>query len=155
MNYSVNHNLLKDPYISNLNGSLQTATWLVYCCILHFTKTVGNVNFYSTAFARDYKFKPKTVKAAIDGLIEADMIKRTRLYQRKGNIPAQYIATRYSPKVTKVRPQGTKGIAPGAKVNNYINNYNTEGVSLNTPPSPKLSTPLTKEEIEKYLNDNK
>jgi hypothetical protein len=94
------------------------------------------------------------MKAALDGLVAAELIQRTRLYQRKGNKPAQYKALRYVPKGAKVRPQRTKGTSPGDKVNNYINNYNTQGESLNTPPPVKLST-LTPEQIEAYKNQHK
>lgn len=139
MNWSIDHKLLKDPYISGLKGSNQVATWIVYCFIIHFTKNTGGVDFYTTSFASDWHMKPNTIKKAIEGLLAAGYIRRTRLYQRKGNIPARYEATRYSPKVKKVYPKSQKGIAPRAKVNNYNNNYNTQDDDFNQSSLAKLS----------------
>ena len=126
MNYSVDHKLLQDDYIETLTGSIRHISWLSLCVIVHFTKHTGSCNFYSTGMSEDFNCKPATIKKALEGLMSAGLIKRTRLYQRNGNIPAQYIALkyvkRYSPIVKKVHPLGSQGIAPRAKVNNY-NNY--------------------------------
>ena len=126
MNYSLDHKLLEDDYIKTLKGSVRHISWLSLCVIVHFTKHTGSCYFFSTGMSDDFNCKPATMKKALEGLIAAGLIKRTRLYQRKGKKPAQYVALkyvkRYSPIVKKVYPQGSQGTSPGAKVNNY-NNY--------------------------------
>ena len=142
MNWSIEHSLLEDEYISGLTGSKRVASWIAMCFIVHWTKTRGFADFHSTAFAKDFGWKPNTVKVALEGLEEAGLIKCIRQYSRKGNIPRRYIAKRYVPKVKKVRPQGTKGIAPGDN-NNNVNYYNTQDDDFNQSSlvnvSPKQS----------------
>lgn len=138
MNYNIDHNLLKDPYIVNLKGKLKVVTWIVYSFISHFTRFNGGVDFYTTKFADDWQTKPDMVKQAIDGLIKVGYIKRTRLYQRKGNIPARYEAVRYIQKGQKVYPKSSKGISKSAKVNNYNNNYKPQDDDFNQSSPVKL-----------------
>jgi len=153
MNYSIDHNLLKDPYIESLKGSKRVASWIALCFITHWTKHAGYADFHSTAFAQSYGWKPATVKSALEGLVEAGLIVCIREYSRKANLPRRYKAKRYSPKVNKVRPQGMKGTSPGDN-NNNVNYYNTQGESFNTPPPVNVS-PLTPEQIEEYKTRTK
>jgi hypothetical protein len=149
MNYSINHDLLKDEYILTLKGSKQTASWVALCFIVHWTKERGYADFHSTAFANSWNWKPSTVKDALEGLVGAGLIKCTREYSRKGNIPRRYVAKRYVPRGKKVYPQGSKGIAPGAN-NNNDNYYNT-GKSLSNDAPSLISPPEMKQNTQDTL----
>ena len=151
MNYNIDHNLLKDPYISELNGKLKVVTWVVYSFILHFTKHLGYVDFYTTSFANDWQTKPDMVKQAIEGLIKVGYIKRTRLYQKKGNIPARYEAKRYSQKGTKVYPKSSQGISKSAKVKELNNNSKPQDDDFGQS-SPANYVPYS-DEFFKYINN--
>ena len=50
MNYSIEHNILEDPYIETLKGSKRVASWIALCFIIHWTKHRGYADFHSTKF---------------------------------------------------------------------------------------------------------
>ena len=141
MNYSLNHNFLSDPYISELKGSHQLATWMSYCLIDHFTKNMGHADFNVSKLEKAWHMKRATINKAIEGLIKVGYIKRIKVWQKKGNKPSVYVSVprkkRTIPKGEKDYPQRHEGLVPKDRVNNY-NNYIKKNDSSNKEYSSKL-----------------
>ena len=161
MNYSLDHKLLEDDYILTLKGSVRHISWVALCQIVHFTKHSKDkhyCDFRVRAMAEAWNCKAGTIKIALEGLMEAGLIKRTRLYQRNGKIPARYVALKYVnnriPKGTKLHPLGHKAASPRDKVNNYNNyKYNDndfyQSSSSNSSKEVDPLEQLMKEELNK------
>jgi DNA-binding Lrp family transcriptional regulator len=148
MNYSLDHNLLQHPKLQEIKGSKRRMAWIIWCATIHFTKNAKDNKFILSQgkFAKDFGVKDNTVKEAIAFLVDNGLIKRVKLYQRKGNQSAHYVDPRYSPMGKKVYPNGQKGIAQWDKVNNSKGIINQKNDSL-----AESSSSI----VEVYTNDNK
>lgn len=160
LNYSVNHNSYKLKGIENLKANTKMAAVQMYSCILHFSRSkAGHYDLYQRQWASDLGVTEHTIRKALQVLQENEHIIKLRDFQRKGNIPA-----RYSTRSPKVYHQKSKGIAPEATVNNYINNYKQNDDGFNKPhPSldegKKKLSPIEQYELllqlEKKRRNNK
>lgn len=124
LNYHINHDDLYLPGLEDLSTSVRYSCWLIYSCIKHFANSKqGYYDLYQAQWAKDLHVTQKTISKSIKILIDLDLIKLIRAYQRNGNIPARYSivnqpsTNRYSTGSTKVWHGKPKGIAPETMVN--------------------------------------
>ena len=159
MNYSLDHDILKDEIFTELKGSEKTTAWIVLCAIKHFTKHNGYMDLYTSQYSNDLGVSKNTLRNALQFLISKNYIKITKEYQRKGNIPNRYVSTKVdlqrpiNIKGGSVQHQGGsvqhQGGSPGYTVNNSKRIINGDDSPLVGDHSPKL----TKKEIEEQIFD--
>jgi hypothetical protein len=142
MNYSINEDLFSlDKVWDKLSNAQYHAMIITLNQIVHWTQQKGYCDFSVNATTKKYKMHKREINGCLDRLIELELIKRTRQYQRMGNIPARYVADqslykRLAQGSQKVGPAGPQGLASGARVNNDNNHYS--GIdSKSTPHNAK------------------
>jgi|688.fasta_scaffold350932_3 hypothetical protein len=134
MNYSIDEDFFSIKEIwDNLTKAQFTAMLITVNQISHWTINAGFCDFSVNAVCKKYHMNKREVNGSLQRLIELDLIKCIRQYQREGNQPARYITTKRFGQVSKkVRPAGSKGWASRARVNNDNNHYS--GIDLESTP---------------------
>ncbi len=130
MNYNIDHNILKDPIFKKLNGSARRTTWLVWSLVSHFTKNIGYVDLYVNQYAIDLGVHRKTVQASLNYLVDQGWIKIIGEWQREGNVPRRYVATKHSQARQKHSQTDTQAWSGGAIVNNSKRIINSDNDSF-------------------------
>lgn len=156
--YTLRHEYTNLPEFEDLNGTSKIAFLLALSQIGTLTARVGYCDFRKGDMARDTGITSAIFSRVLKILEDAGYIKCVRPWQRKGNKPGRYVASRYITRSLKVVDDVTQGSRRDQPVKDLNRDLNQEKNVFNNPSSPsdegwkKLSSA---EKYEIYLQNER
>ena len=154
MNYQVNHNWFQFELIKDLKGNPRYATFMVLNAIVHFTRYAGSCQVHVRSFSKDLGIHNRYITEAIQLLLDNDMIRMIKPYDRKSNSAAVYASdTACSKNAQKVYHWVHQPVAQGDKGKRLLNNLKGElsdSLAESSPPKEEEMSPKKQFKFPRY-----